>query len=167
MAAKRTKTKARGGRPVTIRMRVDRRDKDTDLRDIVRELYGDHGNALIDAARGRDMPESAQRAAYDNLQTIQRVGVAKPAPATEAALNDLQAALSILGSEVIQLRNELELALQPAGPRATAGDAGVPDVPRSPLTRRIRSMIGDANGTADMLRDIRDRLEMGPQETPF
>ena len=91
----------------------------------------------------------------------------QPIPASEIALNDLQAALCDLGSEVIQLRNELELVLAPAAPRAVAEPNSVGEPPRSPLTNRIRGLISDLYGTRDMLRDIRDRLEVGAQEPGF
>lgn len=91
----------------------------------------------------------------------------QPTPASEIALNDLQAALYDLGAQVIQLRNELELVLAPAAPRAVAEPNSVGEPPRSPLTNRIRGLISDLYGTRDMLRDIRDRLEIGAQDSPF
>lgn len=107
---------------------------------------------------GHAVPAGDTRAAYGAKANP------RATPASESALNDLQAALRDLGSEVIQLRNELELVLAPAGPRPVADSNPVPEPPRSPLTGRIRDMIGDATGTRDMLRDIRDRLEVGAQE---
>lgn len=110
---------------------------------------------------GHAVPAGDTRAAYGAKANP------RATPASEIALNDLQAALYDLGAQVIQLRNELELVLAPAAPRAVAEPNSVGEPPRSPLTNRIRGLISDLYGTRDMLRDIRDRLEVGAQEPGF